>query len=76
MSKYVYRLDYLRQTLFLHHDRRHVNGCHDCQLSRPQCGQVCLEGGTRKHVGAIRKYSWFKIIIRWFRHLITGKYTK
>jgi len=76
MSNVVYRLDNLRHTLYLHPDRKYVRGCQDCKLRRPECDQICLKGGTRKHVAAIVNYRWYQVIARWFRHLRTGKYTK
>ena len=72
----VYKIDYLKETLYLHHDKRFFSSCAQCKLTRPSCGDVCLLGGTRKHVGAIQRHSWLKIIARWWRYRRTGKYAK
>lgn len=76
MAGLVTKIDYLKETLFAYPDNKRMSSCAQCKLRKPFCNDVCLLGGPLKHIGAIKRHSWFKIIVRWLRHLLTGTYAK
>lgn len=66
--------DFLQETIYLNHDKKHLTSCQQCKLRKSSCGDICLTAGTRYHVSKIVRYPWYKVVIRFFRNLFYSHY--
>ena len=66
--------DFLTETIYLNHDKKHLTSCQQCQLQKPSCGDLCLTAGTRYHVSKVIKYNRWQIVLRFFRNLFYSHY--